>query len=521
MDVLFGIQHSSVTSGPQREPGLVLARVPGCEALAFQHFLRAVFCVIEEPEAPAGAMDLTRLDAQTVFACTFADRRGAAGRRALLGPGSGVSLLTAIAHPIRVRAAVYAHAIATEPDLPERSPAVFGSFDRFLLSGVNPVTRGLAAALGTRRCTIGDFWFAAVEERMDASIRAFAQRLNEALEECAESRAVRRTRALLDATLRSATPLDGAFACGCETAESPTVEPALAKRHRAANRADYAFYESALGALTNSKKGKRTRGRRPASGTPPADPVFVFNHLPKCYGSSMRLFLARGFALIEDHTRFLGVDDVIRDAPCETRLLAADTVLCGHFCDGDYRLPARYPEVWQAGGRFHIFAFVRHPLEMAVSNYRHVIDTEPEQAAREPDRYRSLESYVLSLRNPTAFRLGCGSGDWRDVVSRHFFFGAAERMAAGIPRLLGLMEEILRNSGARGATVERALAGIARLRGGGFPHANAARPAKARDAGLPAAAMERFVENHAVDFAIYEAALEADAAPCASSGERG
>ncbi len=486
----------------QESAGTVFVRVPGVSALALGHLLRAVFCCREDLPGDLAAKDPVTvpeglIDAGTALCGHFGGKRAESYRR--LFRNRAAFRVTAIAEPLAVQCVVYRHLVAAQPGLMERRPGVFGSLDAFLNSRRDELTRELARVLGRRRVGVEDFDVVVVEERMEESLRAFAL----AAGHWASSE---RVKALLRAATRFGGSLVEEFG-GCPRADSPS--PTVAEAFRRQNREDYALYDRAIANLAGPRAGRRAdRGlilRRWRVAAPDRGPVFVFNHLPKSYGTSLRQFFGRVFGMAEDHTEFLGEAGVVDDLPFATERLTADSLLCGHFTHGAFLLPRRYPGVWADAERFQLFTFVRDPLATAVSNFHHVRRHDAAAVAREPGLYESVGSYLAALQNPIAKRLGCDAGSVDAVLGRYFFVGSAEDHVAGLPILLNRMRGVL-DGAAPSASVARARAAIKWLAGQPLERTNA-RSASDGDE-VPGAVAAEFQRVNALDYEIYRRARE-------------
>lgn len=485
-------------------PGVIFLRVPGVDGLAFGHLLRAIFTAREDqplgmnfPTVPEGYVD-----AQSALMGHFPGDRAREYRRLL--KDRRTLRVTVIGEPAAVQRRVYRHLIASQPELVGRRPEVFGSEDVFLATCRDEVTKGLARVLRTRRVRVADFDVVLVEERMEESLRTF---VDVAMAWAHEVGAPRRIGLMLEAAREFEGSLVDAFGGGamCQY-EGPTpsvcqYEGPTPSGFSKRNAADVAFYERApRGGRRNGFFALRGWKAASPSGT---EPVFVFNHLPKSYGTSLRQFFGRVFGGVEDQTEFLGRAGLLDDAPVDSRRVMADTLICGHFAHGAFLLQRRYPEIWANAERFRLFTFVRDPLATAVSNFHHVRRHDPAAVAREPELYASLENYLGALENPIAQRLGCDSGSVDAVLGRYFFVGAAEHHLAGLGVLLGRMGGILEGA-EPSATVERARSAVDWLAGQPLEHANAG--GSGGDDGVSAGVREGFQRRNALDYEIYRRA---------------
>lgn len=478
--------------------GILWIRTPGVAALPLTHMLRAVFCFREDVPSAAGqtmaAVPEEWIGPGCVLAGCFGDATALPRRYPILARDPRLFRLTAVAEPAEVEAAVYRHLVEQDPELPARRPRMFGSLEAFLDSRSEPLTTGLGAAFRRRKADVSMFDAIVVEESMEESLRALARLLRERFspgsrEDCLLARACELEESLVTAF-------------GDRTTSDPLPEE-LRRRYRARNPRDAQFYEAARQRMGRARR-PRFSLRRPRAFGGSSDPVFVFNHLPKCYGTSLRVWLQTAFGSLEDHTEFLGTTNPVANRPAAIDTLAADTVLCGHFCDGVYRLPTRYPGAWKEGSRFHFFTFVRDPLGMAMSDYLHVIRHDPKRAAGQPEVYASLETFLLAQNNPLAFRLGCGESDWSCVMERYFFVGVTERLDESLRGLIVGMRRILAAAPLT-RSVQRALAALDVLERAPLPHANAG---SSPDCEVSDGTLRRFREQNALDYKIYHHALK-------------
>lgn len=474
-------------------PGVVFLRVPGVDALAFGHLLRAIFCWRDEatPAGESPAVPAGLVDSGAVLVGHFSGERARDYRRLL--KDRRTLRVTVIGEPAAVQRRVYRHLIASQPDLAERRPKVFGSEVAFLASRQNEVTTGLARGLGKRRIGVEDFDVVLVEERMEESLRTF---VNVAVDWAREVGAPRRVRLMLETAQKFDGSLVEAFWGVAGRADEAVPEGFFDR-----NAGDVSFCERA-------PHGRRRTGLPTLLRWKPVaphrgEPVFVFNHLPKSYGTSLRQFFGRVFGGVEDQTEFLGRPGLLDDAPVDAGRLTADTLLCGHFTHGGFLLQRRYPMIWADAERFRLFTFVREPLATAISNFRHVQRHDPGAVAREPELYASLESYLGALENPIAQRLGCDASSVDAVLGRYFFLGAAEDHVAGLGVLLERMRKIL-DGADESATVSRARAAVDWLAGQPLEHANAGGSA---DIGVSSEVREDFARRNALDYEIYRRAV--------------
>ncbi len=490
--------------------GILWIQLPGVPSATLRHVLCATTAYRDDQPPEAVSADAVvdpvpdeLIDVQSTLAGFFPG--GVQRRHRRLWRDPGVFRLTLISDPCDVQAAVYRHLVGTDPSLPERKPARFQTLEKFLTTRVEPLTSALAAALGSRKASFAMFDGVLVANDMDPSLRKLAGALAERVDSGADDAGERRQAEIFRQLLAYSGSLTAAF--GGPEAPAEEISSALRSEFARRNPRDTAFYQAARERLATGRLLARSRifplPVPPRRLVRPSDPVFVFNHLPKSYGTSLRGWLQGAFGMIEDHTLFLGVPDALAEFPASTGRLAADMILCGHFAHGDYLLPRRYPEVWKNPGRFAIFTFVRDPLETAISNYRHVVTRDPATAAAQPALYGSLGSYLAALENPIAKRLGCDADP--AAQDRYFFIGAVEAGDAALRGLLERMRTVL-DGAIDSATVRRARMAIQFLAGRPLPHANPATgPLPGMD--LTAADREDFRQRNTLDYEIHRKAM--------------
>lgn len=478
-------------------------------AEALGRLLRAVFCYREDVpllgnrEAFATlALPESLLGDDAVLAGSFQGDYSLRKRYPELARHPKAFRIAAIEDPLIAQARVYRHLLETQPDLPARKPARFSTLGHFLRSRTNSISQALAEALGRRRVSVKDFDAVAGDD--PEGLAHLAARLSEWT---TDRRAKRLLQALVEAPEKCAREFPAA------PAEAIQIDEGTLRIFRRQNRADYELFEASRERAHRRRRQWPILRKIATSSTPAAadEPAFVFNHLPKSYGSSLRVLLAGGFSMVEDHTRFLDVEGVIRDTPVDTSRLTADTIFAGHLCHGDFLLQRRYPEIW-ANPRFKIFTYLRNPLDTAISNFLHVTERYPEVVAADPELYASVDEYVRRMNNPIAERLGCTRENMDAVLGRYFFIGVAEKHHESLPRLLDAMERQLAQA-PDSITVRRARAVLPQLRSRTLPHENPRRSGDSLRECLSAETLEIFQSRNALDLEIYRHADMATVEP--------
>jgi len=116
-------------------------------------------------------------------------------------------------------------------------------------------------------------------------------------------------------------------------------------------------------------------------------PVYVFHHLPKCGGTSMVYSLRKWFVISPDYV------DVKED------------IFKGPFPKSRHR----------------IFSFIRDPLEMRCSFYRH-------KKKFEPDSEKTLAESIMEFPNYYSRILRVNQDNYQEKLDRYYYFGIYEEL---------------------------------------------------------------------------------------------
>lgn len=218
-------------------------------------------------------------------------------------------------------------------------------------------------------------------------------------------------------------------------------------------------------------------GKRFAAYFGSRDPVYVFHHIPKCGGSSIRTALSEWFIRRKDYRR--GWSESYPPA-YDLSQFRSIHCLCGHFELEGYYLRQRYPEVF-ASNRFRVFTFVREPLALQVSLYRFL------QKKGQPT-LETAEAHIFTRPNYLARMLSVDEGNFEESMKKYFFIGILERAQESMDRLaLAIGKKPIE------------LPWVNRTQGGGE---------ESDTHGLSSEVMERFRSVNALDYRIYEYCLE-------------
>jgi hypothetical protein len=169
--------------------------------------------------------------------------------------------------------------------------------------------------------------------------------------------------------------------------------------------------------------------KRIAARIGPKAPVYVFHHIPKCGGSSVRKALGEWFIRKKDYRQ--GWSD---ESPEKYDLSQFRSIhcLCGHFGQEGNRIRDRYPEVFESK-RFRVFTIAREPLETQKSLYRYLI-------AKGQPTEATLEAHLTTRPNYISQVLCVDESNYRERLDQYFFIGLIEegqRSLDLLARLIG------------------------------------------------------------------------------------
>ena len=147
-------------------------------------------------------------------------------------------------------------------------------------------------------------------------------------------------------------------------------------------------------------------------------PVYFFHHIPKTGGTSVVKTIEKWFDLRTDYFNPSHPEEV---EPVNLKLVNSTHCIAGHFGHHEYRLNHRYPRVFNSTfskQQYRVFTFVREPLDMRCSLYRHQLKMNKEVTSK-----MTLAEHLMSIDNYTGRILSATLEDYTEILDRYFFVG--------------------------------------------------------------------------------------------------
>ena len=158
---------------------------------------------------------------------------------------------------------------------------------------------------------------------------------------------------------------------------------------------------------------------------------YVFHHIPKCGGTSVRQALGQWFTCVMDYREASDVGDKFTEF-CLNRhdphLLTPGQILCSHFELDGCHLHERYPEALDPA-QFRVITFIRDPLELQLSLYHYEL-----RRGLIPNSV-AFEDRIPSHKNYLSHCIPCTEADYKAKLRAYFFIGLVEKSQESFDRL--------------------------------------------------------------------------------------
>ncbi len=149
---------------------------------------------------------------------------------------------------------------------------------------------------------------------------------------------------------------------------------------------------------------------------------YLFHHMPKTGGTSVKSVLSQWFDIVEDYREPWAYS---APPPVNLDALGPGGMLAGHFAADRIPLSERYPETLDPE-RWRRICFIRDPLERVISihAYEKALRFEYDQTYRP----LSLDDYLRRNHGIFLSHFECSAETWRDALDRYWFIGTLERL---------------------------------------------------------------------------------------------
>lgn len=157
---------------------------------------------------------------------------------------------------------------------------------------------------------------------------------------------------------------------------------------------------------------------------------YVFHHIPKCGGNSVKKILSKWFNLILDYKDSYDNYDAYANNKINLTGLSQTDLLCGHFSDKGMHIIQRYPIL--NNEEYRIITFLRDPIEVAQSLYWYNKSIGVKTA-------ETPELAVSGYDNLLSEIIPCTWDNYKEVIDRYWFVGICEDMQTSMDVLADML----------------------------------------------------------------------------------
>lgn len=167
--------------------------------------------------------------------------------------------------------------------------------------------------------------------------------------------------------------------------------------------------------------------------------IFIFNHIPKCAGTSFNQTLRSWFYLKMDYepneiqypnaNELMIKSNKFEKSALDLNNLKPWEIVAGHYHHSRFSLSKRFPGIYE-NPKVRLITFVRHPLAHHLSMYKF-----GKKNGHEFVRGLQLSDYMRKDTNFLARALECTLENYKTRIDTYFFVGIVEEYKESVKKL--------------------------------------------------------------------------------------
>jgi len=205
---------------------------------------------------------------------------------------------------------------------------------------------------------------------------------------------------------------------------------------------------------------------------------FIFHHIPKAGGTSIRVALSKWFKILNDYRPYCTADSEeykrYLSSSYDLSKYDGQYLIVGHFEWDGIHIFERYPS-FVDDNTSRAFAFFRNPLSLAISLYYH-----GKNVVGYNNNY-TLEKHLSTISNFTAGVLGANQYDFKSIMDKYFYIGIVDDIQLSLDILASMLKKPLQQ----------------------LPQLNISEKDKQKDT-ISLKTLDLFVQNNQLDISIFE-----------------